>query len=320
MKKTMLRIAVLLCILYTMAVPTLAATTLVPVGKVVGLELQNGTVTVAGFTDGSPAKAAGLLEGDQILAVDEAAVQGTEDVRRALQHSRGSVALRILRDGKEQTLRLAPTITADGPKLGAYLKEGVTGIGTVTFYDPESGRFAALGHGVNTPDGKPLLLTKGSVYGAKVASVRRGEAGKPGQLMGSVTERAAIGTIDKNTACGIFGSGQLDADGEALPLCPADGVQPGEATILSTVSGDTVQEYSVEIVKIYSGKRGEGRNMLLRITDEKLLQTTGGIVQGMSGSPIIQNGKLVGAVTHVLVNDPTTGYGIFIENMLDAAA
>ena len=320
MKKLFTRCALCVLILYMMALPVAAATALIPGGSVIGLELQNGAVTVAGFSDGSPAKAAGLLEGDQILTVDGKTVGGAADVRQALDHSKGSVTLTVRREGKEQTLRLSPTITADGPKLGVYLKDGITGIGTVTFYDPESGSFGALGHGVNTTDGKLLVLKSGSIYGARVASVRKGEAGKPGQLMGAVTGADTIGSLERNTACGVFGKCRLPQNAEAIPVAQPEEVHPGEACIRSTVDDGGIREYSVEIVKIYSGKRGEGRNMLLRVTDETLLQTTGGIVQGMSGSPIIQDGKLVGAVTHVLVNDPTMGYGIFIENMLDAAA
>ena len=315
MKKFLVRCAMCVFILYVTALPALALE-LIPGGNVIGLELQNGAVTVAGFSDGSPAKAAGLLEGDRITAVDGKAVTGTEDVRDALNHSRGSVTLTVVREEKEQTLRLSPAITKDGPKLGVYLKDGITGIGTVTFYDPESGSFGALGHGVNTPDGKLLILKTGSIYGARVASVRKGEAGKPGQLVGAVTGGDVIGSLEKNTACGVFGKCKMPEDSQPLPVGEA---VAGAAVIRSTVE-DTVREYSVEIVKIYSGRRSEGRNMLLRITDEALLAATGGIVQGMSGSPIIQDGKLVGAVTHVLVNDPQTGYGIFIENMLDAAA
>ena len=318
MKKTRAFVGALLFIM-CMAVPALAAEELVPVGRVVGLELLGGTVTVAGFEDGSRGREAGLQEGDRILSVDGMTVTASGDVRDALAHSKGSVSVTVQRGKEEKTIRISPEITADGPKLGVYLKEGVTGIGTVTFYDPETGTFAALGHGVNTPDGKLLKLTGGRVYDASIVSVRRGAAGQPGQLMGTVCGDGATGSLSKNSAQGVFGSG-AKWEGEAIPVANAKEVKTGKATIRSTVSGQTVREYSVEIVKIYSDSRPDGRNMLIRITDAALLEATGGIVQGMSGSPIIQDGKLVGAVTHVLVNDPTMGYGIFIENMLEAAA
>jgi stage IV sporulation protein B len=151
-------------------------------------------------------------------------------------------------------------------------------------------------------------------------SVKRGKCGDPGQLRGTVNAGKALGTVEKNAPQGVFGTLNTGWNGDALETAQRTQVHTGAATIRSTVTGDTPQEYSVEILKIYPGNRPEGRNMLLKITDPTLLNTTGGIVQGMSGSPIIQDGKLIGAVTHVLVNDPTTGYGIFIENMLDAAA
>ena len=163
-------------------------------------------------------------------------------------------------------------------------------------------------------------MVSGSAYKAAVVSVRKGACGAPGQLMGALKEAEPMGTLYKNTNCGVFGTTQSGWTGQMLPVGTAAEVKTGPATILSTVQGDAVQEYSVEILKVYPNAGTSGRNILLHITDETLLDATGGIVQGMSGSPIIQDGKLVGAVTHVLVNDPTTGYGIFIENMLDAAA
>jgi stage IV sporulation protein B len=150
--------------------------------------------------------------------------------------------------------------------------------------------------------------------------VVKGKAGNPGQLLGSLKDKTPIGTIEKNVEQGIFGRVTSGWQGEVLPVADNDEICTGAAKIRSNISGEEVQEYSVEILKIYPSSKGGGRNMLIKITDPRLLETTGGIVQGMSGSPIIQKGKLIGAVTHVLVNDPTRGYGIFIENMLDAAA
>ena len=319
MKKTIMQAVAFLLLICVLAVPALAAEELVPVGRVVGLELLGGSVTVAGFEDDSRGREAGLQEGDRILSVDGVAVTSSAHVRDALAHSKGSVAITVRRGDQEKTIRISPEITADGPKLGVYLKEGVTGIGTVTYYDPETGSFGALGHGVNTPDGKMLKLTGGRVYDAGVVSVRRGAEGHPGQLMGAVSGDGPTGELCKNSPQGVFGSG-AKWEGEAIPVASAKEIKTGKATIRSTISGQTVLEYSVEIVKIYSDSRPDGRNMLIRITDPVLLEATGGIVQGMSGSPIIQDGKLVGAVTHVLINDPAMGYGIFIENMLDAAA
>jgi len=163
-------------------------------------------------------------------------------------------------------------------------------------------------------------MVSGSAYQASVVSVRKGACGNPGQLMGTLQDAEPIGSLYKNTSRGIFGITDKGWSGDLMPLGSAKDVRTGAATIRSTVQGNSVQEYSVEILKVYPNTGATGRNILLKITDPQLLNITGGIVQGMSGSPIIQDGKLVGAVTHVLVNDPTTGYGIFIENMLDAAA
>jgi stage IV sporulation protein B len=177
-----------------------------------------------------------------------------------------------------------------------------------------------LGHGVNNGNGKLLDMTQGNAYDARVLTVRKGKSGEPGQLMGAIERLEPIGELTANTAQGVFGRSQEGWPCQELPVAETSEIRTGEATILSTVSGVDVREYSVEILKIYPKSRQTGRNLLIHVTDPALLETTGGIVQGMSGSPIIQDGKLIGAVTHVLVNDPTTGYGIFIENMLDAAA
>ena len=320
MRKIMIRLLLAFTFLYSIPTVVFAADMLIPVGRVVGLELHNNTVTVAALDDGSAAQAAGVQVGDRLLSVDGHAIRTTEDVRYALDRSQGSIRLTLQRGEQLSTVRIEPAITSDGPKLGVYLRQGVTGIGTVTYYDPATQTFAALGHGVNEPSGQLLQMTAGNIYAARVASVRKGRAGEPGQLIGALSAKDPMGTLTRNSAQGVFGCGQLPWKSQPLPVGTADAVTPGAATILSTVSGDSPREYSVEILKLYPASRQNGRNMLIRITDPALLETTGGIVQGMSGSPIIQDGKLVGAVTHVLVNDPTTGYGIFIENMLDAAA
>ena len=315
------RVVVSLLLILSLSAVVSAAELLIPGGQVVGLELQDSTVTVAGFDDdlGDAARAAGLQEGDRILRIDKTAVTCARDIRDALASSGGMVELWIQRGDKTRSVRFAPAATAEGPRLGVYLRQGTTGVGTVTYYDPDTGNFGALGHGVNTQKGNLLQMTSGTVYPARVAAVKKGAIGAPGQLIGQLTDPEALGTIAKNTDQGIFGQMRTKPTAEPLPVADAEEIHTGAATIRSTVDGTAPEEYSVEILKVYSGSRDKGRNLLLKVTDARLLAATGGIVQGMSGSPIIQNGKLVGAVTHVLVNDPTTGYGIFIENMLDAA-
>ena len=313
--------AVVLCAIL-LPQPVLAAESLIPVGRVIGLEMQDDSVMVAGFDDKlcDNAKKAGLKVGDEILKIDDIPVDCTEDVRSALQQCRGEVELLVERDGKKLRLTMAPRETDNGKRLGVYLRQGIAGIGTVTYYDPESGAFGALGHGVNNGKGRILTMTTGNAYDGRVQSVTRGKVGAPGQLKGAASSHIPVAQLKRNTPQGIFGQTTTGWLGQPLPVGAFEDVKTGAATIRSTVSGEEPQEYSVEILKIYPKNRKDNRNFLLRVTDPELLKTTGGIVQGMSGSPILQDGKLIGAVTHVLVNDPTTGYGIYIENMLDAAA
>ena len=322
MKKIIKRAAPLCLMLWLLVQSVSAVRLLVPGGQVVGLALSDNTVTVAAFDQqlGQTAKAAGVKVGDRIVSVDNTQIHTAQDIHTALQQSDGAVELGILRDGKTKTLHLEPAITEDGPRLGIYLKQGVTGIGTVTWYDADTGAFGALGHGVNRQNGELVVMQEGSAFSASVVSVRKGTCGDPGQLMGTLTDRQPIGVLTRNTAQGVFGTLDVAVSGQAIPVADSSEIQTGPATIRSTIDDSQIQEYSVEILKIYPNSGATGRNMLLKVTDQRLLDTTGGIVQGMSGSPIIQDGKLVGAVTHVLVNDPTMGYGIFIENMLDAAA
>ena len=322
MKKGFSRAGFLILCFCVLSMGVSAAQMLVPGGQVVGLELADNTVTVAAFDEtlSAPAREAGLKVGDRILTIDGKAIHTAQDVRQALLCSEGTVELRVQRGQKTTPIRFAPTITGDGPKLGAFLKQGVTGVGTITWYDPDTGVFGTLGHGVNNSRGELLKMVSGNAYRAAVVSVRKGTCGEPGQLMGALKESQPLGILYKNTDRGVFGKSETGWSGEPLPIGKTEDVHTGKATIRSTIQGEQMQEYSVEILKVYANSGPSGRNILLRITDSRLLDTTGGIVQGMSGSPIIQDGKLVGAVTHVLVNDPTTGYGIFIENMLDAAA
>ncbi len=320
MKRHFFRFYTGLCLCVLLAVQGFAAKLLIPVGEVVGLSLAEGTVTVAAFheTYGAPAREAGIEIGDEILSVDKKPVDSATDLYEALKESHGTVTLELCRAGKTRQVKCAPATTEDGPRLGVYVREGVTGIGTVTYYDPDAKTFGCLGHGISDSRGNLAPMERGWVYEAAVESVKRGRVGEPGQLRGAVSAQSPMGLLSDNTAFGVFGSGP-SWKGEALPVAAMDEVRPGKAQILSNISGDTVETFDLEIVKCYD-RPDTGRDMMLKVTDQRLLEATGGIVAGMSGSPIIQNGRLVGAVTHVLVNDPTTGYGIFIENMLDAAA
>lgn len=309
----------LLLLLCAIPLTAYASDTLIPVGQVVGLQLQNGTVTVSDLAADSPAKAAGMQPGDCILRLDGKEITCTQDLKAYLSSCGETVRLDVRREQKELSFTVTPQTTANGPRLGLYLRDGITGIGTITYYDPETGIFGALGHGVNEPGGGLANMESGLAYPARVQSVRQGKSGAPGQLVGAIRDANALGALYRNTSQGLFGKTSQRLPGQALPVAGAKEVSTGEAAILSTIEGAEPQQYSVEILKIYAKDRKGGRNLLIKVTDPRLLAATGGIVQGMSGSPLIQDGKLIGAVTHVLVNDPTMGYGIFIENMLDAA-
>ena len=319
MKRQIFRIFCAAAVAAAFSAQALAAKLLIPVGEVVGLSLHDGSVTVAAFHElhGSAAREAGICIGDEILSLDGRRVDSASDLFDALKRSGGTVTLGLRRDGREKQVKLCPAVTKEGPRLGVYVREGVTGIGTVTFFDPESGAFGCLGHGISDSRGDLAPMESGWVYDAAVESVKRGQVGEPGQLKGAVSSETPIGTLRSNTARGVFGRAD-PWKGEALPIAEPEQVHPGAARILSNVSGDEVCFFDVQILRCRPGT--DGRDLLLKVTDPELLAATGGIVAGMSGSPIIQDGRLVGAVTHVLVNDPTRGYGIFIENMLDAAA
>ena len=321
MKRKLLSIAFAVILFYQLPLAGSAAELLIPVGKVIGLQLLDDTVTVAAFDDllGTNAKDAGLQIGDEIIQIAQTPVTCAADVQQALKNCGSRLDVTVRRGSKTHTLHLSPARTEDGPRLGVYLRQGIAGIGTVTFYDPESGCFGTLGHGVSDNRGMLLNMTRGFAYDARVVDVRRGTSGDPGQLKGDPDTSFPVGQLTKNTPQGVFGTTKTPWHGQPLPVAEFSQVRTGDACIRSTIAGESVQEYSVEILKIYPQDRSDGRNFLIKVTDPALLAATGGIVQGMSGSPIIQDGRLVGAVTHVLVNDPTRGYGIFIENMLAAA-
>lgn len=320
MKRLFRAIALAAALLTSLPLHTQAAELLIPVGQVIGLQLGSDTLTVAAYDDtmGDAARSAGLKIGDELVTIGDTAIDCAEDVRTALNQTSGPVTLTVRRGSKLHTLRVTPQKTDDGPRLGVYLRQGIAGIGTVTFYDPETGLFGTLGHGVSDSRGTLLRMTQGQAYEASVQSVKKGKSGDPGQLKGSACGDC-FGTLLRNTPHGVFGVTHQGWKGQPLPLADYADIHTGNAAIRCTVSGREAQEYSVDILKIYPETRPDGRNFLIKITDPTLLSATGGIIQGMSGSPIIQDGKLVGAVTHVLVNDPTAGYGIFIENMVDAA-
>ena len=332
MKRNFKRIAAvgITAVFMTAVVPLSAlAAQLIPVGSAVGIEVDVDGVLVEKCseveTSGGkqfPAKAAGIKVGDVIVAINGEEVDDLEDFSEEVGKLDGSpLRVTLLRDGKTVNVTLQPVCSVSGEyRLGLWLRDVVAGIGTVTYYDPVSGDYGALGHGINDPASGALIpITEGRTFDASVVDVVQGKNGDPGELCGSFDTSAAFGTVEGNTVYGIFGKcSGVAITGKVLETAASGEVQTGAAQVLSTVSGSKPQLYDIRIDKIR--RSGSEERYQLTITDPDLLAITGGVVCGMSGSPIIQNGKLVGAVTHVLVNDPTRGYGIFIENMLEAAS
>lgn len=311
--------AVVLCIVLSASA---LAQPLVPGGRALGIRMTTDGVMVAGISEVqtasgkcSPAEKAGLKTGDVITMLGAAKISTADDFKAALSSlDGGKTTVTVERDGKTKQLAITPAQDADGAwKLGLWLRDGVSGVGTLTFYDPATGVYGALGHSISDDaTGQTLPLGEGGVYDAQIVGIVPGQAGEPGQLDGSTDCTHFLGDIQINCGCGIFGTAGFD--GQTIET---GDIAVGKATILCTLSGDEVREYGIEVKKVYSN--AEYTTVMLTVTDPELLEKTGGIVQGMSGSPIIQNGRLVGAVTHVFVNDPTSGYGISIHDMLDMA-
>ena len=305
---------------------TSTARTLIPVGHTIGIKLFSKGVLVVKLSEGSsPARSCGLETGDAILKCNGKSVTSTEQFQGMLHSSQGQeVKLQVRRGAAVQTLTVTPKTNDDGVYcIGAWIRDSMAGIGTMTFYDPDTGVFGALGHGITDTDTAVLMpFSSGTILPSTVKAVKRGEVGSAGELKGSFDLTTDTGSLYANTGCGIFGSladeKLLSRMGDPIPVAENSEVHTGPATILANVDGDEVREYGVQISKILSTD-SDSRNLMLTVTDPHLLEKTGGIVQGMSGSPILQDGKIVGAVTHVLLNNPTSGYGILIRNMLSNA-
>ncbi len=297
---------------------------LIPVGHTVGIKMfSRGVLVVKPPEADSPARECGLQTGDVILTCGGVTVDSTEQFRALLQRGK-ETDLQVRRGDRNVTLSVQPEQNEQGQyAIGAWIRDSMAGIGTVTYYDPSTGAFGALGHGITDVDTALLMpFSSGSVLPSAVKAVKKGAPGSAGELRGEFDLKTTLGDLYANTGHGVFGAvaacPAVWQKEEALPVASAGEIREGTAEILSNVRGDEVERFDVEILRVVNDAP-DGRDLVLSVTDPDLIAATGGIVQGMSGSPIIQNGKLVGAVTHVLVNDPSRGYGIFIETMLNAA-
>ena len=325
-------------IVFSFSLPTIGtvayAETEVYLGGIpIGIGLAERGLIVTGTVDvitdeGAicPARGSEILIGDVIMQVNGEDILGVSDFAQKIQMSEGEVSLTVKRGEREMLITLTPVtdILTGLKKLGLTLKNGINGIGTLTFVLPEEQKFGALGHGIVDGDtGKIFNTDSGSIYSCKITGYKRPESGKAGELTGTFTDREhPIGSITRCNSYGVYGiAGERMIEGlSKIKIASRNEVKTGEASIYSTISGEAPKAYKIEIVKTANQKKAAEKSMLIRVTDQELLAATGGILQGMSGSPIVQNGKLVGAVTHVLVNDSTLGYGLYLDWMLENVA
>ncbi|MCM1545557.1 MAG: SpoIVB peptidase [Clostridiales bacterium] len=266
-----------------------------------------------------PAREGGIKSGDIIKKLNDIEITSANKLTEALAEDLSKYNLKILRGGETLDISLQPAFdkSSGKKKLGLLVKDSINGIGTVTYIDKTNNKFGSLGHPVNDENGKIIDINGGCLYGCSIYDVKKGLRGNPGELKGFFDNSHMFGAIKENTKCGIFGDVSKDFNVSNLKRVKKGSVAEatvGKAYIYSTLSGESCDKYEISIVKV-DAENKDNRNFVIKINDKRILERAGGIVQGMSGSPIVQNGKLIGAVTHVFVNDPTRGYGISIDNM-----
>lgn len=307
----------------------------IPGGQPIGVKLYTEGVLVVGFADvdtdsgrkQSPAAVSGIEMGDSIIEINGIKVKNNSHVSDIInKNGSGTLNVKFNRKGEIKSINIKPveSIKKDEYKIGLWIRDFTAGVGTLTFYDPSSGKFGALGHPINDIDTGSLLSVKdGKIYNARIISIEQGVKGKPGELRGIFSEDDEAGFLKKNTSSGIYGETtnlngltSREYNHKPIPIARQNEIKEGAAKILTSIDDGSVKAYDIYIEKLTKQSKPNPKSMIIRITDKELLRKTGGIVQGMSGSPIIQDGKLVGAVTHVFVNRPDMGYGIYIEWML----
>ncbi len=294
----------------------------IPVGKLIGIRMYTKGVLVVGVNDNEQYKITNIKEGDTIVSINDKKVETIQNIKDIVQKSKGKdIKIKYVRNNNEVlTSTLSPIKTEDSKeyKIGLWVKEGATGVGTISFYNPQSNEFAALGHGVYDKDtGYLLEIEKGEIYDSKIVSITKGEYGNTGEIRGSILKNKLLGNINKNTEFGIYGvlKKQFDENSK-VKVASRNEIQIGDAYILGTLDNNETEKYNIKIESIDKSNNINNRSMKIRITDKKLIEKTGGIICGMSGCPIIQNNKLIGVVTNVLVNNSEIGYGVFADLMI----
>ena len=303
----------------------------IPIGEVVGIKLYTSGVLVVGTSgiesiDGQtykPYENVDIKEGDSIISVNDLIVNNTEELIDAVNLYEGEkVKIRYLRDNQEKNCEIIPTKDKNGEyKIGLWVRDSAAGVGTISFYNEETQTFAALGHAITDIDTGDIIQTSsGEIDNVSIVSVIKGQEEQPGKIQGTIKQNSVIGSIYKNTSYGIYGivknPENINIDySKKMYVAQRQEIVLGPAVILSNIDGE-MKEYNIEIQKTYLNNNYDNKSMVIKVTDDKLLNKTGGIIQGMSGSPIIQNGKFIGAVTHVFVKDPTIGYAVFADRMV----
>lgn len=307
-------------------------TKVVPMGNLIGAKLYTSGVLVVGMSEiqgddqqkHKPYEGSGIEEGDMIVEMDSKKIANTDELVETVNSSKGKVIqIKYVRNDETITTSIQPIKSEDNEyKLGLWVRDAAAGVGILTFYEPSTGKFAALGHGIVDVDtGDIINIANGELVTSNLVAIKKGEKGTPGEIKGSIDSGVTIGNISKNTNFGVFGlvsnKNNLNLNGaKEYEVALRSEIQTGEAEIICELENGKKEKYKIEISKIYTSNNYDNKSMMIKITDERLLQKTGGIIQGMSGSPIIQNGKFVGAITNVLVSDPTTGYAIFGDLMV----
>ena len=306
-------------------------TKVVPLGTAIGMKLYTKGVLVVGMSQintennerTKPYENSGIEQGDMILSVNNREVSSTNELIDEINESQGkTVKIKYERNNETGETSITPVKSSNEYKLGLWVRDVAAGVGTLTFYEPSSNTFMALGHGISDIDTEKLVeISTGELITANILSINKGEKGKPGEIRGTIQNGNEIGKIYKNTNFGVYGTvtniNHLETDlTNEIEVASRDEIQNGSATIICQLDNNKSKSYNIEIEKIYKNNNSDNKSMFIRITDKELLEKTGGIIQGMSGSPIIQNGKFIGAVTNVLVNDPTKGYGVFADIMI----
>lgn len=313
-------------------VDVLPETTVIPIGNIAGVKLYTSGVLVVGMSEIEgvdnkkyrPYENTGIEEGDRITKINEKNISTTNELIDIVNNSKGeNLKITYIQGENSKECSIEPVQTSDDEyKLGLWVRDSAAGVGTVTFYEPSTKTFGALGHGITDIDtGELINIASGEFVTTRILNITKGENGNPGKIQGTIENQRNIGQIDKNSKFGIYGkvdnlsSINIDTSKE-MKVANRDEIQTGKATILCSLDNKTVQEYEIEIEKIFKENNYDNKSMQIKVTDKKLVEKTGGIIQGMSGSPIIQNGKFVGAITHVLVNNPQEGYAVFGDIML----